>query len=151
MLTNRRRFPASSVRRAPRPGYCRSRSPISEAIVPAAPITVSCSFASLRSGVGISTVTGMVVSFVVRRSNGGDELFGAERRVERCQVRLDVGGTTHLAGDRLLRLEAVAGDGEHDEVVLREAALLDELPRDGDRDATRRLGEDALGPAQQPD
>src|SRR5260370_4921170 len=99
MFTNRRRLPDSSVRRAPNPGNCDSRSAISVAIVPALVCTVSCSLVSLRNGVGIRTLTG-IKSLLC--GHGGQKLLRAERGIERIEVRLNVSWASKLACDSLL-------------------------------------------------
>src|SRR3972149_4953502 len=56
MFTKRRSSPVSSRRRSFRPGYCASRPSIHAASVSPAPGTTSCSFVSLRRGVGMRTI-----------------------------------------------------------------------------------------------
>src|SRR2546425_10493028 len=123
------------------PGNWRSRSSTRPSTVwPLAWIS-ALPFVSERSGVGIRTSTGMRVPPTPRGLEGG------QRAVEGRQRRLDVHVGFEATGERVRRLEAVAGDADDDRLGPLDDPGLDELPRRGDRDAARGLGEDEIGRA----
>ena len=72
-----------------------------------------------------------------------------EHRGEVVDVRADDDRLLDDVGDGVLRLQAVAGDADDDLLVARNAALLDQLLRDGQGDAAGGLGEDAFGLGEQ--
>src|SRR6185369_8984290 len=119
MFTNLRKLPASSVNRAPRPGYWRSRSVIKSATVPVVATTDSFSFVSFLRGVGMSTFTGILSPFLSR--NGRQKLFSGKRCIERGQICLDVSRPSKLIRHGFLRLQAVARDRKYDDIVRRES------------------------------
>src|SRR5439155_14200392 len=77
-----------------------------------------------------------------------------ESRVELLEVG-ESGRDAKRLGDavehRLERLVAVAGDGDDDRLVARDAPLLDQLLGNRDGGAAGRLGEDAFGPGEETD
>src|SRR2546428_12453053 len=74
MFTKRRRSPVSSHSLSFRPGYCAS-SPSMQAIsVPPSPETTSFSLVTLRSGVGILTVT-LIVPHLASSSSAFNYVF----------------------------------------------------------------------------
>src|ERR671936_338793 len=66
MLMKRRSSPLSSTSRSLRPGNWRSRSATTSSTVVPLAETSALPFVTWRSGVGMRTVTGIVVSFVFR-------------------------------------------------------------------------------------
>ena len=85
---------------------------------------------------------------------GGDQLrgvglrLGFDQGLERVQARLDDDWPRDLVDERLLGLQAVAGDAEDGRAVAVDAALLDELLGDGQGHAAGGLGPDSLGLGQ---
>src|SRR5215468_6986023 len=123
MLMKRRSSPLSSTSRSLRPGNWRSRSATTSSTVPAFACTSALPFVTCRSGVGIRTVTGMLVSFSARLA-----LEIGKRAIERGQRGLDAHMGVEPVVERVGRLEAVARDADHHGFVARDDARLDELP-----------------------
>src|SRR5215470_17613329 len=171
MLMKRRSSPLSSTNRSLRPGNWRSRSATTSSTVPAFVCTSALPFVTCRSGVGIRTVTGILVSFVFRspRTVGPQPheiqrphclllslavsfrlvLEVGERAIERRQRRFDLHVGLEPIVERIRRLEAIAGDAHHHRLVARDHTCLDELFRGGERHTAGRLGEDPFCPRQQ--
>src|SRR6267142_3081657 len=144
----RRTSPPSSTRRSLRPGYCFSRSSMSPPTESAAACTSAWPLVSERSGVGIRTSTAME-RLLASGSGAGFGFQIRERLVEHGQGRTD--GHVHREPviEDIGRLEPGARDADHDGLVARNAPRLDELPRRGNGDAARGLGEDALGAGEE--
>src|SRR6266403_3433847 len=144
MLMNRRSSPVSSTRRSFSPGNWRSRSATTSSTVPPFAETSALPFVTWRSGVGIRTVTGIVVSLSARLV-----LEVGQRAIEGRERGLDLDVRVEAVVERVGRLEPIAGDGDDHGLVTRDHAGLDQLLGGGHRHTARRLGEDALRPRQQ--
>src|SRR5512132_2245199 len=144
MLMNRRSSPDSSTRRSFMPGNWRSRSATTSSTVSPLAWTSALPLVTWRSGVGMRTVTGIVVSLSARLifEVGQGPVEGGERGLD-LHVRLEP------LVERVGRLEAVARDGDHHRLVARDDAGLDELLGRRHRHAACGLREDALGARQQ--
>src|SRR5215813_7195878 len=168
MLMKRRSSPLSSTSRSRRPGNWRSRSATTSSTVPAFACTSALPFVTCRSGVGIRTVTGILVSFSLffrsPRTVGPQPhdvlrlalpfsthliLEISQRAVERREGRLDLDVRLEPIVERVRGLEPVAGDADDHGLVTRDDTRLDELLRRGDGHAAGCLGENAFRPRQQ--
>src|SRR6267142_5752192 len=108
MLMNRRSSPVSSTRRSFSPGNWRSRSATTSSTVPPLAETSALPFVTWRSGVGMRTVTGIVVSLSARLI-----LEIGERAIEGRERGLDLHVGFEPLVERVRRLEAVPGDADH--------------------------------------
>src|SRR5437879_2464264 len=138
MLMKRRSSPLSSTSRSLSPGNWRSRSATTSSTVPPLADTSALPFVTWRSGVGMRTVTGIVVSLSARLV-----LEIGQRAIEGGQRGLDLHVRLQPLVERVGRLEPVAGDADDHRLAARDHARLDQLLGDGHRDAARRLGKDA--------
>ena len=77
--------------------------------------------------------------------------LAGNERLKFAKAGLDETGLSATALDRLLSLEAVAGDTEDDAFMARDAAAFDELLRTRDGDTARRLGKNSCCLSQQAD
>src|SRR5215510_15548298 len=137
MLMKRRSDPSSSQSRSLKPGNCRSRSSITAPTLPPSARTLLAPPATRCSGVGTRTVT-LIGLHPHKGALAPDALERLERRLDRDR-RHD------FVDDRLLRLEAIAGDVGDDGLVAADRTLLDQFPQDRDRHPAGGLGEDAFG------
>src|SRR5260370_12938457 len=107
MLMNRRSSPVSSSRRSFTPGTWRLRSGTTSSTVPPLAETSALPFVTWRSGVGIRTVTGIVVSLSARLV-----LEVGQRAIEGRERGLDLDVRVEAVVERVGRLEAIAGGGD---------------------------------------
>src|ERR1700690_1549747 len=112
MFTNRRNSPRSSHSRSFRPGYCFSRSSTISLMFAPVTWTVSLSFVTFRNGVGIRTLTAIIV---VLRFLLMFLVFQQGRKLR--QARLDDPRLATFAANGFLRFQPVSRDAQHQGLV----------------------------------